>query len=58
LWYIGCQKLPTYDPLALVDYLFGRDYGKGGLGGEVDVEETLIQDTRGAYENMDQNMTV
>ena len=47
LWKIGCQKLPTYDPLTIIDYLFGRDYGKR----EVDVTEELIQDTRGAFEH-------
>jgi len=50
LWNIGCQKLPTYDLLAIVDYLFGRDHGKGGKF-EVDMGEGLIQDTMGASEH-------
>jgi uncharacterized protein DUF6589 len=49
LWEIGCQKIPTHDPLAIRDYLFGRDYGKGGR--EVDLEEGLIQDMSGAFEH-------
>lgn len=48
LWEIGCQKILAHDPLAIRDYLFGRDYGKGG---GVDVGEGLIQDTGGACEH-------
>jgi len=51
LWEIGCQKIMTHEPLAIGDYLFGRDYGKGGREMDVGEESIEIQDTRGAFEH-------